>query len=48
MPPLSEPRVATIMTSRLSCDRRVVDEAIAAQYLQAFQAYMNKPQLLMM
>jgi len=44
----SEPRIATIMTSRLSCDRRVVDEAIAAQYLQVFQSYMNQPKLLMM
>lgn len=45
---IAEPRVATIMTARVSCDRRVVDEAIAAQYLQAFQFYMNEPQLLMM
>eukprot|EP00622_Pseudochattonella_farcimen_P001643 FR736390.1.p1 GENE.FR736390.1~~FR736390.1.p1 ORF type:complete len:144 (+),score=21.76 FR736390.1:133-564(+) len=44
----SEPRVATIMTSRLSCDRRVIDEAIAGQYLQAFKSYMSQPALLMM
>lgn len=48
LPRTPEPRVATIMTARVSCDRRVVDEAIAAQYLQAFQFYMNTPALLMM
>jgi pyruvate dehydrogenase E2 component (dihydrolipoamide acetyltransferase) len=37
MPPASpgaQPRVVTTMTVQLSADRRVVDEAIAAQYLQ--------------
>lgn len=44
----AEPRVATVMTARISCDRRVGDEAIASQFLQAFKNYMNKPQLLLM
>jgi pyruvate dehydrogenase E2 component (dihydrolipoamide acetyltransferase) len=42
------PRVATVMTATLSCDRRVVDDAIAAQYLQAFQSYLSQPHLLNM
>ncbi|CAM9737406.1 unnamed protein product [Chrysoparadoxa australica] len=37
------PRVATVMTTRLSCDRRVVDEAVAGQFLQAFQFYVQSP-----
>ncbi|KAG5191130.1 2-oxoacid dehydrogenases acyltransferase-domain-containing protein [Tribonema minus] len=32
------PRVATVMTAKLSADRRVVDEAVAAQFLQQFTA----------
>jgi pyruvate/2-oxoglutarate dehydrogenase complex dihydrolipoamide acyltransferase (E2) component len=31
------------MTVKLSCDRRVVDEAVAAQLLQTFRHYMQTP-----
>lgn len=44
----AKPRVATVMTARLSCDRRVVDEAIAAQFLQSFRHYMQSPSLLLL
>lgn len=39
LPPLpgtERPRVATTVTVQLSADRRVVDEATAAQFLQVF------------
>ncbi|CAM9958638.1 unnamed protein product [Phaeothamnion confervicola] len=42
------PRVATVMTARLSCDRRVMDEALAGQFLQAVRHYMERPELLLM
>lgn len=41
-----KPRVATVLTATLSADRRVIDEAIAAQFLQAFRSYLSNPQLL--
>jgi pyruvate dehydrogenase E2 component (dihydrolipoamide acetyltransferase) len=41
-------RIATVMTAKLSCDRRVVDEAIAGQYLQAFKHYLQKPELMLL
>ena len=44
----SEPYISTVMTSRLSCDRRVIDEANAALFCQAFQNYMNQPHLLLL
>jgi pyruvate dehydrogenase E2 component (dihydrolipoamide acetyltransferase) len=43
-----KPRLASVMTARISVDRRVADEALAGQFLQAFQAYMTQPQLLML
>jgi len=43
-----EPRVATLMTARVSVDRRVADEALAGQFLQCFKAYMSEPHLLML
>lgn len=43
-----KPSTKTIMTARLSADRRVVDEATAALFLQAFRQYMNKPELLLL
>lgn len=43
-----KPRVCSEVTVRLSADRRVVDEAIAAQLLQSFKHYMETPELLMM
>lgn len=46
--PGDKPRVCSEVTVRLSADRRVVDEAIAAQLLQSFKHYMETPALLMM
>lgn len=43
-----KPRVCSEVTVRLSADRRVVDEAIAAQLLQSFKHYMETPELLLM
>ena len=39
-------RQVTTMTSRLSSDRRVVDEPTAAAFLQAFAHYVAHPELL--
>lgn len=44
----AKPSIKTIMTARLSADRRVVDEATAALFMSAFKHYMNKPELLML
>ncbi len=35
--------VANMMTCTLSCDHRVVDGAVGAEFLQAFQAYVENP-----
>jgi len=35
--------VAPIMVATLSCDHRVIDGAVAAQYLQAFKALVEAP-----
>mmetsp|Transcript_3218 Transcript_3218/g.4848 ORF Transcript_3218/g.4848 Transcript_3218/m.4848 type:complete len:228 (+) Transcript_3218:888-1571(+) len=43
-----KPKVRTVMTAKLSADRRVVDEATASLFMQTFQYYMNRPQLLML
>ena len=43
-----KPRIATTMTVQLSSDRRVVDEAIAAQYCQVFKYYLSNPKLIML
>lgn len=43
-----EPRVTTTVTVQLSADRRVVDEAMAAQYLQVFQTYLSRPMAIML
>jgi pyruvate dehydrogenase E2 component (dihydrolipoamide acetyltransferase) len=43
-----QPRVATTITVQLSSDRRVVDEAIAAQYCQVFSYYLSNPKLIML
>mmetsp|Transcript_17142 Transcript_17142/g.25371 ORF Transcript_17142/g.25371 Transcript_17142/m.25371 type:complete len:498 (+) Transcript_17142:25-1518(+) len=43
-----KPRVATVMTAKLSCDRRAVDEIVAAQFLQTFKCYLQKPQLMVL
>ena len=44
----SQPRVATTMTVQLSSDRRVVDEATASQFLQAFRYYLSNPKLVIL
>jgi pyruvate dehydrogenase E2 component (dihydrolipoamide acetyltransferase) len=44
----AKPSIKTIMTARLSADRRVVDEATAALFLSAFNHYINKPELLIL
>ena len=43
-----KPSIKTIMTARLSADRRVVDEATAALFLSAFNHYLSKPELLLL
>jgi pyruvate dehydrogenase E2 component (dihydrolipoamide acetyltransferase) len=40
--------IQNIMTARLSADRRVVDEATAALFLQVFRHYMETPELLLL
>ena len=42
------PKIQTTMTARLSADRRVVDEATAGLFLQAFCHYIQKPELLIL
>ena len=43
-----KPSIKTIMTARLSADRRVVDEATAALFMSAFKHYISKPELLLL
>lgn len=38
-----KPRIVTTVTVQLSGDRRVVDEALAAQFLQVFRSYLSNP-----
>jgi len=42
------PGVRSVMTARLSADRRVVDEPTVALWLAALRYYMNKPELLLL
>ena len=42
------PQIRTIMTARLSADRRVVDEATAGLFMSALKHYLTKPELLML
>jgi pyruvate dehydrogenase E2 component (dihydrolipoamide acetyltransferase) len=44
----AKPSIKTIMTARLSADRRVVDEATASLFMSAFKHYINKPELLLL
>jgi len=49
--PLEEqpkPSIRTVMTAKLSADRRVVDEATAAMFLQALRLYISQPIMLML
>eukprot|EP00604_Paraphysomonas_vestita_P002778 CAMPEP_0174820874 /NCGR_PEP_ID=MMETSP1107-20130205/4979_1 /TAXON_ID=36770 /ORGANISM="Paraphysomonas vestita, Strain GFlagA" /LENGTH=437 /DNA_ID=CAMNT_0016037055 /DNA_START=164 /DNA_END=1477 /DNA_ORIENTATION=+ len=41
-------KITTTMIVQLSADRRVVDEAIAAQFLQVFQTYLSNPSLILL
>ena len=43
-----KPIIQTIMMARLSADRRVVDEATAALFLNVFSKYLKQPELLML
>jgi pyruvate dehydrogenase E2 component (dihydrolipoamide acetyltransferase) len=43
-----KPTIKTIMTARLSADRRVVDEATASLFMSAFKHYITKPELLLL
>jgi len=42
------PGIRTVMTARLSSDRRVVDEATAGIFLQTLKQYLQKPELLLL
>lgn len=44
--PVPEPTVATVMSVTMSSDARVVDAAVAAQFLQVFRHYIQNPTLL--
>ena len=37
------PKVASVLTTTLSCDHRVVDGAVGAQWLQQLKAYLENP-----
>lgn len=43
-----KPGIATIMTARLSADRRVVDEATVGLFMGALKEYLNQPKLMML
>lgn len=43
-----KPSIQTIMTARLSADRRAVDEATASLFMSAFQRYIEEPELLLL
>ena len=40
-----EPGVATVMTMTLSCDHRVIDGALGAEFMQALKARIENPVL---
>jgi pyruvate dehydrogenase E2 component (dihydrolipoamide acetyltransferase) len=42
------PRKVTLLNVTLSSDRRIVDDVIAAQFLQTFKMYMEEPELLLL
>ncbi len=41
-------RKANVMNVKLSCDRRVVDEAVTGQFLSVFKHYIEDPKLIML
>ena len=38
-----EMAVATVMTCTLTCDHRILDGALGAQWLQVFKGYIERP-----
>ena len=44
----SKPGIQTLMTARLSADRRVVDEATASLFMTTLKEYLQKPDLMML
>jgi pyruvate dehydrogenase E2 component (dihydrolipoamide acetyltransferase) len=42
------PAIRTLMTARLSADRRIVDESTASLFLSAFASYANEPDLMLL
>uniref|UniRef100_A0A7S2XXU4 Dihydrolipoamide acetyltransferase component of pyruvate dehydrogenase complex n=1 Tax=Fibrocapsa japonica TaxID=94617 RepID=A0A7S2XXU4_9STRA len=42
------PRVATMMTATLSCDRRVINEAAAGKFMNSFKHYLSQPEVLLL
>lgn len=48
VPGTAKPKVVTIVTVQLSGDRRVVDEALASQFLKVFQSYLSNPKTMML
>jgi pyruvate dehydrogenase E2 component (dihydrolipoamide acetyltransferase) len=51
MPPRngeSEPFISTILSVQLSADRRVVDEALASQFLEVFRGYISNPKSILL
>jgi pyruvate dehydrogenase E2 component (dihydrolipoamide acetyltransferase) len=43
-----EPAVANVMRVTMSCDHRVVDGAVGAQWLQHFKKFMENPQAMLL
>ena len=43
-----EPIVANMMRVTMSCDHRVVDGAVGAQWLQHFKKFMENPQSMLL
>lgn len=41
-------RVSQIMNVQMSCDHRVVDGAVAAQWGQEFKKYMENPEYMLL
>ena len=44
----TEPYTATVLSVQLSADRRVVDEALAAHFLEVFQGYISNPKSILL
>ncbi|CAK4082252.1 unnamed protein product [Aphanomyces euteiches] len=42
------PRKATLVNVTMSSDRRIVDDVVAGQFLQAFKKYMEEPELMIL